>query len=157
MVQSSASTPEAYLAELPDDRRGVMEQLRAVVLDHLPAGFEEVMSYGMLGYVVPHSRYPDGYHCDPKLPLPFMNLAAQKRFYAVYHGGIYADPDLMAWFQAEYVKQVPTKLDMGKSCIRLKNPKHIPYELIGELAGKMTVQDWIDRYESAVKGARQKS
>jgi hypothetical protein len=151
MVQSNAPSPEAYLAELPEDRRAVMEQLRSVVLENLPAGFEEVMSYGMLGYVVPHAIYPDGYHCDPKLPLPFMNLAAQKRFYAVYHMGIYADPDLMAWFQAGYAERVPTKLDMGKSCIRLKNPKHIPYDLIGELAGKMTPQDWIARYEAGVR------
>ena len=151
MVQSRAQTPEAYLAELPEDRRAVMEQLRAAVLDNLPEGFEEVMSYGMLGYVVPHALYPDGYHCDPKLPLPFMNLAAQKNFYAVYHMGIYADPDLMAWFQDEYRDRVPTKLDMGKSCLRLRNPKHIPYELIGELAAKMTPQDWIERYEAGVR------
>ncbi len=151
MVQSSAPTPEAYLAELPEDRRAVMEQLRSAVRDNLPPGFEEVMSYGMLGYVVPHSLYPDGYHCDPKLPLPFMNLAAQKNFYAVYHMGIYTDPDLMAWFQAEYAERVPTKLDMGKSCIRLKNPKHIPYDLVGELAAKMTPQDWIERYEAGVR------
>lgn len=156
MVQSSAETPEAYLAELPEDRREVMERLRQAVLDNLPEGFEEVMSYGMLGYVVPHSLYPDGYHCDPKLPLPFMNLAAQKNFYGVYHMGIYADSDLMDWFQDAYRAQVPTKLDMGKSCIRLKNPKNIPYALIGELAGKMTPQDWIDRYESSVKGARRR-
>ncbi len=151
MVQSTAQTPEAYLAELPEDRRAVMEQLRAAVLDNLPAGFEEVMSYGMLGYVVPHSLYPEGYHCDPKLPLPFMNLAAQKHFYGVYHMGIYADPDLMAWFQAEYRDRVPTKLDMGKSCLRLKNPKNIPYDLIGELAAKMTPQDWIERYEAGIR------
>ena len=151
MVQSTAQTPEAYLAELTEDRRAVMEQLRAAVLDNLPAGFEEVMSYGMLGYVVPHSLYPDGYHCDPKLPLPFMNLAAQKHFYGVYHMGIYADPDLMAWFQAEYRDRVPTKLDMGKSCLRLKNPKNIPYDLIGELAAKMTPQDWIERYEAGIR------
>ena len=151
MVQSTAQTPEAYLAELTEDRRAVMEQLRAAVLDNLPAGFEEVMSYGMLGYVVPHSLYPDGYHCDPKLPLPFMNLAAQKHFYGVYHMGIYADPDLMAWFQAEYRDRVPTKLDMGKSCLRLKTPKKLPYDLIGELAAKMTPQDWIERYEAGIR------
>ena len=151
MVQSKAQSPEDYLAELPDDRREVMERLRGVILDNLPEGFEEVMSYGMLGYVVPHAIYPDGYHCDPKLPLPFMNLAAQKNFYAVYHMGIYADDDLMGWFQERYTAQVPTKLDMGKSCLRLKNPKHIPYDLIGELAAKMTPQDWIARYESSIK------
>ncbi|MEM1412971.1 MAG: DUF1801 domain-containing protein [Pseudomonadota bacterium] len=150
-MQSTAQTPESYLADLPEDRREVMMQLRQQVLDNLPAGFEEIMNYGMLGYVVPHSVYADGYHCDPKLPLPFMNLAAQKRFYAVYHMGIYTDDDLMAWFQEEYARQVPTKLDMGKSCIRLKNPKYIPFDLIGELASKMTPADWITRYEAVVK------
>lgn len=151
MVQSAAETPEAYLAELDPDRRETVARLREVILDNLPEGFEETMSYGMIGYVVPHALYPDGYHCNPDQPLPFMSLANQKNFVAVYHMGIYADDDLLHWFQAAYRDQVPTKLDMGKSCIRLKKPEQIPYELIGELAGKMTPGDWIERYESAVK------
>ena len=150
-MQSKAETIDQYLDELPEDRQSPMRQLHQVILDHLPEGFEPTMSYGMIGYVVPHSIYPDGYHCSPELPLPFMNLAAQKNFYAVYHMGIYADDDLMGWFQERYTAQVPTKLDMGKSCLRLKNPKHIPYDLIGELAAKMTPQDWIARYESSIK------
>jgi hypothetical protein len=105
----------------------------------------------MIGYVVPHSLYPDGYHCDPKLPLPFMSIASQKNFIALYHMGIYSDPELLEWFKAEYPKYVKTKLDMGKSCIRFKKPETIPYELIAQLSTKMTPQNWIDRYESVVK------
>ena len=151
MVQSKAATPEAYLAELPPEKAEPMQRLHDTILEHLPEGFEPVMSYGMIGYVVPHALYPDGYHCKPEEPLPFMGLAAQSRHIGLYHMGIYADDDLLAWFQGEYAKQVPTKLDMGKSCIRFKNPKNIPYELVAELTRKMTPQDWIAKYESAVK------
>jgi len=150
-MQSSATTPADYMAELPEERKEAMGKLRQVILDNLPEGFEECMNYGMLGYVVPHSIYPDGYHCDTKLPLPFMNLASQKNFIAIYHSGVYANEDLLHWFQEEYGKRVKTKLNMGKSCIRFKNMKTIPYDLIGELATKLTVQEWIDIYESQVK------
>ena len=111
-----------------------MKKLRKVIKDNLPKGFEETMSYGMIGYVVPHSIYPDGYHCDPKLPLPFMNLASQKNYIAVYHSGVYASEKMNKWFTAEYAKHCKTKLDMGKSCVRFKKMDDIPYELIGELA-----------------------
>ena len=148
-MQSSATSVEQYLQELPEDRKEVIGRLRQTILDNLPEGFKETMNYGMLGYVVPHSIYPDGYHCDPKLPLPFINLASQKRHIGFYHMGIYSDPELMEWFQKEYSLRVPTKLDMGKSCVRFKNPKHIPFELIGELVGKMSVKDWIGRYEAS--------
>ncbi|UPT69816.1 MAG: DUF1801 domain-containing protein [Flavobacterium sp. JAD_PAG50586_2] len=146
-MQSKATTPEQYLSELPDDRKNTMLKLRNVLKENLPQGFEEVISYGMLGYVVPHAIFPKGYHCDPKLPLPFINLASQKNFIALYHMGIYADKNLLDWFTAEYPKHVKTKLDMGKSCIRFKKIDDIPFELIGELAGKMSVQDWIAMYE----------
>lgn len=150
-MQSKATTPEQYLGELPEDRKEPMIKLRQVILDNLPAGFKECMSYGMLGYVVPHSVYPAGYHCDTKLPLPFMNLASQKNFIAVYHSGIYASPELMEWFTKEYGERVKGKLDMGKSCVRLKKMDQIPYDLFGELASKMTAQEWIDLYEANVK------
>lgn len=150
-MQSKADTPEAYLKELPDERKEAMGKLRRVILDNLPDGFEERMSYGMLGYVVPHSIYPAGYHCDTKLPLPFMNLASQKNYIAVYHSGVYADEKLLNWFKGEYAKRVQTKLDMGKSCIRFKKMEHIPYDLIGELASKLTPQEWIDIYEAQIK------
>ncbi|NET34088.1 MAG: DUF1801 domain-containing protein [Cyanothece sp. SIO1E1] len=150
-MQSKAKTVEQYINELPDDRKEVISKLREIILSNIPDGFEERISYGMIGYVVPHSMYPDGYHCEPELPLPFINLASQKNHIAIYHSGIYADEDLLNWFTEEYKKQVPTKLDMGKSCIRFKNPKKIPYELLGELFTKMTVDQWISKYESAVK------
>lgn len=150
-MNSKATTPKQYLEELPEARKEPMNKLRQVILDNLPADFEECMNYGMLGYVVPHSVYPDGYHCDTKLPLPFMNLASQKNFIAVYHLGIYANPELMEWFSTEYTKRVKGKLDMGKSCVRLKKMDQIPYDLFGELASKMTAQEWMDLYEANLK------
>lgn len=150
-MQYQANTPEDYLAQIPEDRQGPMTQLRDIILENLPKDFKEGMSYGMIGYVVPHSVYPAGYHCDPKLPLPFMSIASQKNFVAFYHMGIYANPDLLKWFEAEYPKYVKTKLDMGKSCIRFKKPDQIPFELIGELVSKMSCQDWIDLYEKNLK------
>lgn len=148
-MQSKATTPEQYLAELPDDRREAMQKLRKAIKDNLPKGFEEVIGYGMLGYVVPHSIYPKGYHCNPKLPLPFINLASQKNFIALYHMGIYANKDLENWFVTEYPKHVKSKLDMGKSCLRFKKMDDIPFDFIGELIAKVSVEDWISNYESA--------
>ncbi|TBX65792.1 DUF1801 domain-containing protein [Flavobacterium silvisoli] len=148
-MQSKALTPQDYLNELPSDRKTAVEKLRNTILQNLPEGFQEVIGYGMLGYVVPHSIYPKGYHCDTKLPLPFINVASQKNFIALYHMGIYANKALLDWFVAEYPKHCKTKLDMGKSCIRFKKPDDIPYDLIAELIRKITVQDWITTYESA--------
>jgi len=150
-MQSKATTPEQYLSELPEDRKEAMLKLRNAIKENLPQGFEEVISYGMLGYVVPHSIYPSGYHCNPKLPLPFINLASQKNFIALYHMGIYANKNLETWFVSEYPKHVKTKLDMGKSCIRLKKMDDIPFDFIGELAAKVTVEDWISNYEKAFR------
>jgi uncharacterized protein YdhG (YjbR/CyaY superfamily) len=150
-MQSKANTVEQYLKELPEDRKAAMTELRKVVSKNLPKGFKEEMGYGMMGYVVPHSKYPDGYHCDPAQPLPFMGMASQKNFIAVYHMGIYADPKLLKWFTDEYAKQVKGKLDMGKSCIRFKKPDQIPFKLIGELASKMTPEQWIGIYEKNLK------
>ncbi len=148
-MQSTAKTPQAYVDSLPEERKVAIEKMRQAIKKTLPKGFEEVMCYGMLGYVVPHSLYPKGYHCDPKLPLGFISLASQKNFVALYHMGIYANPKLLDWFVGEFPKHSKSKLDMGKSCIRFKKMNDIPYELISELASKMTVQDWIDCYESA--------
>ena len=146
-MQSAATTVEAYLNELPEDRVAPMQQLREVILCNLPQGFEEMMNYGMIGYVVPYSVYPPGYHCKPKQPLPFLALASQKNFIAVYHMGIYGDEALLKWFEEAYAKTGVGKLDMGKSCIRLKKMDKIPYDLIGELCTKMTPAQWIDIYE----------
>jgi len=150
-MQSKALTPQKYLDTLPEDRKKVMEELRKVILKNLPKGFVEEMNYGTIGYVVPHSLYPDGYHCDPKMPLPFMNIASQKNFVAVYHMGVYSDKKILDWFTKEYAKHSKTKLDMGKSCIRFKKLDQIPYKLIGELASKITPKDWINAYESHIK------
>jgi len=150
-MQSKATTPEQYLSELPEDRKEAMLKLRNAIKENLPQGFEEVISYGMLGYVVPHSIYPSGYHCNPKLPLPFINLASQKNFIALYHMGIYANKNLESWFVSEYTKHVKTKIDMGKSCIRFKKMDDIPFDFIGELAAKVSVEDWISIYEKAFR------
>ena len=150
-MQYKADSPEDYIVQLPEERQKVVSKIRQTLLENLPKGFEEQMSYGMLGYVVPHSKYPDGYHCDPKLPLPFINLASQKNYVALYHSGIYANAELYDWFVAEYPKHCKRKLDMGKSCIRFKAMDDIPYQLIGELCTKMTVDEWIALYEKNVK------
>jgi hypothetical protein len=147
-MQSDCKTPQEYVDSLPEERKLIIEKLRKIIKLNLPEGFQEEMSYGMLGYVVPHSIYPKGYHCKPNLPLPFINIASQKNFIALYHMGIYANPELLDWFVAEYSKQVKSKIDMGKSCIRFKKMEDMPYELIGELAAKMTVSDWISIYEN---------
>lgn len=148
-MQSKATTPEQYLKELPADRKQPMTELRHTILKNLPKGFKECMSYGMIGYVVPHEIYPPGYHCDPKLPLGMMNIASQKNYIALYHMGIYAKPELLKWFTTEYPKHTKAKLDMGKGCIRFKKPADIPYKLIGELVKKVSVKDYIDGYEKA--------
>ncbi|PKV49191.1 uncharacterized protein DUF1801 [Aquimarina sp. MAR_2010_214] len=150
-MQYEAKTPDEYIDAIPEERKEVMQNIRKVIKEHLPKGFSEVINYKMIGYVVPHELYPSGYHCDPKLPLPFMNIASQKNFIAIYHSGIYANPELMDWFVKEYSKHVKTKLDMGKSCIRFKKIDQIPMKLIGELSTKMTPQEWIAMYESKVK------
>jgi len=150
-MQSSAATPQEYIDSLPEDRKAAIEKLREVISTNLPSGFKECISYGMLGWVIPHSIYAPGYHCDPKLPLPFLSIASQKNFIAVYHMGVYADAALYDWFVDEFPNHSKFKLDMGKSCIRFKKPEAIPYELIGQLVSKMTPQNWIDLYEKMLK------
>lgn len=146
-----ATTPDAYIAELPADRQAAMTELRKTIRKNLPKGFEETMSYGMIGYVVPLKTYPDGYHCNPELPLPFMNLASQKNFIAFYHMGIYAMPDLLKWFKTEWPKHTKAKLDIGKSCIRFKKAEDIPLKLIGNLVKKISMKNWVETYEKNLK------
>lgn len=155
-MQSTVKTVNEYLDELPEERKTAFLKLRDSILNTLPKGFEEQMSYGMLGYLVPHSIYPGGYHCNPKLPLPFMNIASQKNFIALHHLGIYANPELLEWFTTEYPKHSSQKLDIGKGCIRFKKLDQIPFDLIAELAGKMTVEDWIECYETQIKNRKSK-
>jgi Domain of unknown function (DU1801) len=149
-MKSEAIAPDDYIAELPDDRKQAIKALRETLLENLPDGFSEVMSYGMLGYVVPHTLYPNGYHCSPKLPLPFINLGSQKNFIALHYMG-FADKNVLNWFTSEYPRHCKTKLDMGVGCIRFKKVTDIPIQLIGELATKMTPQDWITLYEKTYK------
>ena len=148
-MTSAAITVDQYISEAPEERKEALQRLRAIILKNLPKGFQECISYGMIGYVVPHSIYPKGYHCSPELPLPFMSFASQKNSINFYHMGIYAKPDLYNWFVAEYPKHSKQKLDIGKSCIRIKKPENIPFKLIGELAKKMSVSEWIETYEKA--------
>jgi hypothetical protein len=150
-MQSSAKTPDEYIESLPKDRKEAMLKLREIILNNLPPGFSEVMGYGMIGYVVPHSAYPPGYHTNPKLPLPFINLASQKNYIALYHMGLYGDGKLLEWFTHNYPNYSKAKLDMGKGCVRFKKPEQIPYELIAELCSKISPQGWIKMYESRLK------
>ena len=155
-MQFKSKTILEYISQLTEDRKEPISKLRNIINQNIDRGFSEDFNYGMIGWVVPHSLYPEGYHCDPKLPLPFMSIASQKHFIAVYHMGVYANPKLLEWFISEYPKYCFTKLDMGKSCIRFKKNKNIPYNLIGELVTKMSANDWIMLYESNVKDARKR-
>ena len=150
-MKATGNTVEEILTSVPADRAEAFNKLHDVIVQNLPEGFAPAMSYGGLGYVVPHTLYPAGYHCKPSEPLPFAGLASQKNSINFYHMGIYSDPKLLEWFVGEYPKHSKQKLDMGKSCIRFKKMEEIPYALIGELMQKMTVQDWVDRYESMLR------
>ena len=150
-MQIIAKTPEEYIAQIPIDKIPYFKKLRETILQNIPKGFEEQMSYGMIGYVVPKSIYPNGYHCNTDLPLPFTNIASQKNFIALYHSGIYASKDIHDWFVSEYPKHCKLKLDMGKSCIRFKKAAEIPFELIAELMQKMSVNKWVELYEKNIK------
>ena len=143
------ATVQDYIQSLPEDRQSAITKLCSIVKKNLPKGFEECISYGMIGYSVPNSLYPKGYHCDPKIALPFLSIASQKNFIAIYHMGIYADPTLLNWFTQEYPNHSKGKLDVGKSCIRFKKADQIPFELIAELATKITPKQWIDLYEKS--------
>ncbi len=150
-MQYKATSAEDYINQVPEERKATLNRLRQVINDNLPEGFEEGIQYGMIGYYVPHSVYPDGYHCDPKTPLPFMSFASQKNSVNLYHSGIYAKKELHDWWVNEYPKHSSRKLDMGKSCVRFKKLDDIPYDLIAELTQKMSCQEWIDIYEANIK------
>jgi len=150
-MKSELQTPEEYLEQLPSERKEPMQQLRQTINSAIPNGFKEQISYGMIGWVVSKDAYPQGYHCAPELPLPFLSIASQKNFIALYHMGIYSDPGLLEWFVKEFPKHSRLKLDMGKSCIRFKKASEIPFALIGELVSKMNPQQWISLYESQLR------
>ena len=150
-MQANGKTVNEILTNLPIDRAEPFNKLHDVIVKNLPHGFEAAISYGGLGYVVPHRLYPDGYHCKPSEPLPFAGLASQKNSINFYQMGIYSDPKLLEWFVMEYPKHTKQKLDMGKSCIRFKKFDDIPYKLIGDLMKKMSVKEWITIYEANLK------
>ncbi len=149
-MQSKHKTVPEYIDSLPPDRKPIISAIRKIIRKNLPKGFQEVMSYGMIGYVVPHKLYPSGYHTNTTLPLPFINVASQKNHIAVYHMGLYQGP-LLDWFQGKWQSASTKKLDMGKACIRFKKPEDVPLGLIGELATKLTPQQWIEIYEKVRK------
>ena len=155
-MTSDAKSPEEYISEITEERKPYMYKLRETILQNLPGGFREEMSYGMIGYVVPHELYPPGYHVNPELPLPFLSIASQKNNLALYHMGIYASPGLYNWWLEEYKNRVKSKLDMGKSCVRFKKLDDIPFDLIGDLCTKMSVEEWITIYENQIKNHKKK-
>ena len=150
-MTSTAKNPSDYIEQLPEDRKIAFEKLRQILLNFLPKDIEELMAYGMISYVIPHSIYPKGYHCDPKSPLPMISLANQKNFIAIYSMPLYFDDALFDWFVGEYPKHCKSKIDMGKSCLRLKKMEDIPFDLLAELAQKISVNDYITLYESKLK------
>ena len=150
-MKGIGKTVMEILSNVPPERLEPFNKLHETIVKNLPSGFEPSISYGGLGYVVPHSLYPDGYHCKPSEPLPFAGIASQKHTINFYHMGIYSDPKLLNWFVSEYPKHCNQKLDMGKSCIRFKKLDQIPYQLIGELMRKVSVNDWITTYEMNLK------
>jgi uncharacterized protein YdhG (YjbR/CyaY superfamily) len=150
-MSNKPATTDEYIAALPADRKAIISAMCDTVRKNLSKGFEEQISYGMIGFVIPHGVYPDGYHCDPKLPLPFISIASQKSHIGFYHMGMYASNDLLNWFTAEWPKYSKKKLDMGKSCIRFKKAEDVPLELIAALVKKMKPKDWIDLYEDQIK------
>lgn len=150
-MKIEANTIDEYFENIPEKRKISMNKLRDIINSNLPNEFEECLAYGMPSWVVPHSIYTSGYHVNPNLPLPFMSIASQKNFIGLYHMGIYADIKLLNWWTKEYAKKCSKKLDMGKSCVRLKNLDDIPFELIAELCTKMTAKKWISIYEKSLK------
>lgn len=149
-MASKATTITQYLGELPQDRKQIVTLIYATIKKNLPKGFEDCINYGMIGFVVPLSTYPNGYHCAPGTPLPFLNIASTKSHIAIYHMGLYSSKPLFDWFTSEWTKHSSKKLDIGKSCIRFKKPEDVPIELIGELAKKITPKQWIEMYESVI-------
>lgn len=148
-MQSQAKTVSAYINSLPIERKPIIIAIRKAILKNLPKGFEEVMSYGAIGYVVPHTLYPGGYHVRPELPLPFIGVASQKNHIAVYHMAMQGK--LLDWFKDEWKSHSSKKLDMGKACMRFRKPEDVPLELIGNLAAKLTPKQWIEMYDKLIK------
>ncbi len=149
-MKIEVKTVTEYLNNIPEDRKPFFNKLRKIILDNIPNGFDECLIYNMVGFVVPLKTYPSGYHVTPNTPLPFVNIASQKNFIALYHMGIYANPKIHDWFVSEYPNHCKSKLDMGKSCVRFKKMEDIPFDLIANLMQKYSVNDWIKTYENNI-------
>ncbi|GJM24448.1 MAG: hypothetical protein DHS20C16_08630 [Phycisphaerae bacterium] len=149
-MQSKAKTVKEYLDALPEDRRKALQAVRKVIKANLDKGYKEGMQYGMIGYFVPHTIYPDGYHCDPSEPLPFASIASQKNHMAIYMMCVYSDAKLQEWFKKAWAK-TGKKLDMGKSCVRFKKLEDLPLEIIGETIRRVPVKKYVDHYVSVLK------
>lgn len=153
-MRSDAQTVDEYLISVDPKWIGIITKLRKIIVENIPQEIEERMNYGMIGYVIPHSIYPEGYHANPEEPLPYINLAAQKNNVSLYHMGVYGDPELERWFNERYREEVGKKPNMGKSCIRFRKEEEIPFTLIEELMGKITIEDYIDRYRKYLNGRK---
>lgn len=159
-MQSTASSVPEYLASLPDDRRAIIETVRAVILANLDGGYSEAMQYGMIGYAVPHTVFPAGYHCDPAQPLPFAALASQKNYVSLYLMGLYVsdsngqETDEVSWFRQAWADAGKKKLDMGKSCVRFKKLEEVALDVIGEAIRRMPASLYIERYRAGLAAAR---
>lgn len=148
MASSNASTPEQYLAELPEERRALVQAVRSTILEHLPDGYEETMSFGMIGYVVPLARFPDTYNGEP---IGVVALANQKNHVAVYLMGVYGDDAEREWFVSAW-KATGTKLDMGKSCVRFKKLDDVALDVLGAAVARVTPDDLIAAHQAVHGG-----
>ncbi len=155
-MANQAATVEEYLASLPEDRRMALEAVRKTILKNLPKGYEEGMQYGAIGYSVPHSVYPPGYHCDPKQPLPFLCLASRKNYMTISFMGVYGDAEGEKWFREEWAK-TGKRLDMGKACVRFKALDDLPLELVGKAIKRIPVRTLVERYEQALASRKQRA
>src|SRR2546423_350182 len=154
-MTSKAATVEEYLAELPEDRRAAISAVREVILANLPEGYVETMQYGMIGYVVPHSLYPAGYHCDPKQPLTYAMLGNQKNHMALYLMGAYGDEKTREWFEKAY-SESGKKLDMGKACVRFKKVENLPLDVIGQAIARVPCDRYVESVEAMLKSRERK-
>lgn len=159
-MQSAAGTVPEYLDSLTEERRAIIEPVRAVILANLDSGYSEAMQYGMIGYGVPHSVFPAGYHCDPAQPLPFAALASQKNHVSLYLMGLYvgntADKETqeVLWFRQAWANAGKKTLDMGKSCVRFKRLEDVSLDVIGEAIRRMPASLYIERYLEATTTAK---
>lgn len=154
-MQQPGHTPAEILANLPEDRRALVQALRDVINANIPEGVEEGMQYGMIAWFVPHSVFPAGYHCDPRQPLPYVSVANQKGGVSLYLFCTYLDPAHTAWF-AEAWKATGKRLDMGKGCVRIKRLDDVPLEVVAEALRRMPLETFLPTYEAQVPASARK-